>query len=62
MIKCGKTWSKEEWERYQKSRERFDEAMANHEPDRKGQVIAINFNSGEVIKSKCKKGRKVKAA
>lgn len=52
-----KNWTEEEKEQQQQSYERFQEAMKNHQEELRGQVIAVNFKKGIVIKSKCRKGR-----
>ena len=58
----SKHWDKATKERFHKSVSNFQEAMKNHEADRKGQVIAIDFTKRQVIKSKCRKGRVLKSA
>ena len=58
----SKHWSKIEKEKFHESVKRFEQAMSDHDPNHKGQVIAINSNKRTVIKSKCRKGTKRKSA
>lgn len=52
-------FTKEQKERFNESAERFREGMKDHPENLRGRVIAINFKKKKIIKSKCRKGRKV---
>lgn len=49
-------WTEKEREKTLASQKRFEEAMENHPVGLKGQVIAIDFKKGVVVKSKCQEG------
>lgn len=63
MDKLGSgIWTQEEKEKFERSYNRFKRAMEGVPENHRGRVIAVNFNTGKVIKSKCRKGRATKKA